>query len=134
MNVGLRSLNRQPTFEFKGRLIYIMSQHQPERPARILRHVVLFSFKQGATLTQIQEIERAFADLPGQIEAVHDFEWGTDVSVEQLSQGFTHCFLVTFLTEAGRDAYLPHPAHQAFVEKLKPHLEKALVIDYWSTR
>jgi hypothetical protein len=111
-----------------------MNQHQPELPAKLLRHVVLFSFKESAALAQIQEIERAFADLPGQIGTIHDFEWGTDVSVEQLSQGYTHCFLVTFLTEAARDTYLPHPAHRAFVEKLKPHLAKALVIDYWSTR
>jgi hypothetical protein len=111
-----------------------MSQFQPETPVKLLRHVVLFSFKESATLAQIQEIERAFADLPGQIEAIYDFEWGADVSVEGLSQGFTHCFLVTFLSEADRDSYLPHPAHQAFVEKLKAHLEKALVIDYWSTR
>jgi hypothetical protein len=111
-----------------------MSQFQPETPVKLLRHVVLFCFKEGATLAQIQEIEQAFAELPDQIEAIHDFEWGMDVSVEQLSQGFTHCFLVTFLTEAARDVYLPHPAHRAFVEKLKPHLEKALVIDYWSTR
>lgn len=111
-----------------------MNQLQPETPVKLLRHVVLFGFKESSSSTQIREIEQAFADLPGQIEGIHDFEWGTDVSVEQLSQGFTHCFLVTFLTEAARDAYLPHPAHRAFVEKLKPHLEKALVIDYWATR
>lgn len=111
-----------------------MSEFQPEKPAQLLRHVVLFGFKESATPAQIQEIERAFSDLPGQIEAIHDFEWGTDVSVEQLSQGFTHCFQVTFLSETARNAYLPHSAHQAFVQKLKPHLEKVLVIDYWSTR
>jgi hypothetical protein len=29
---------------------------------------------------------------------------------------------------------LPHPAHQAFVEVLKPHLDKVLVLDYWSKK
>ena len=111
-----------------------MSQHPTEPPAKVLRHVVLFAFKDAATPPQIQEIERAFAHLPDQIAAIYEFEWGTDVSVEQLSQGYTHCFLVTFLSEADRNVYLPHPAHQAFVAMLQPQLEKALVIDYWSRR
>jgi hypothetical protein len=28
-----------------------------------------------------------------------------------------------------REAYLPHPAHKALVDVLKPHLDKVLVID-----
>lgn len=102
-------------------------------PTKLLRHVVLFAFKDSATPAQIREIEQAFAALPGQIAQIHDFEWGTDVSVEGLSQGFTHCFLVTFLTEHDRDAYLPHPAHQQFVAALQPHLARALVLDYWTS-
>lgn len=111
-----------------------MTSHPlPETPTKLLRHVVLFTFKDAST-QQIQEIEQAFCHLPDQITQIYDFEWGTDVSVEQLSQGYSHCFLVTFLSEADRDAYLPHPAHQEFVARLKPHLEKALVIDYWSRK
>ena len=110
-----------------------MSNDQVETPKRVLRHVVLFAFKDTTTPEQIQEIERAFCDLPSQIEQIYDFEWGTDVSVENISQGYTHCFLVTFLSEADRDIYLPHPAHRDFGAVLQPHLEKALVVDYWST-
>jgi hypothetical protein len=108
--------------------------NQAEAPAALLRHVVLFSFKDSATPQQIQEFEQAFWALPGKIEEIHDFEWGTDVSVEQISQGYTHCFLVTFLNEADRNAYLPHPAHKKFGALLEPHLDKVLVIDYWSRR
>jgi len=111
-----------------------VSEHQLDNSARVLRHVVLFSFKDTATPQQIEEIEKAFRDLPDKIQAIHDFEWGTDVSVENLSQGYTHCFLVTFLSEQDRETYLPHPAHQEFVAALQPHLAKALVIDYWSKR
>jgi hypothetical protein len=99
---------------------------------RLLRHVVLFRFTSGTTAETIHKIEQAFSALPAQIEAIHDFEWGVDVSVENLAQGYTHCFLVTFRTAADRDAYLPHPAHKAFGETLAPHLDQALVIDYWS--
>jgi len=105
-----------------------------ERPSRLLRHVVLFAFRDSASPEDIREIEEAFCALPDRIDEVHGFEWGTDVSAESLSQGYSHCFLVTFLSERGRDRYLPHPAHQEFVAALEPHLEKVLVIDYWATQ
>jgi len=54
------------------------------------------------------------------------------VSPEGISQGFTHCFLVTFASEKDRDAYLPHPAHKAFGNVLKPVIDKVMVIDYWA--
>ena len=105
---------------------------QPSR--RVLRHVVLFAFNETATPNQLQAIEQAFASLPPQIAEIKGYEWGTDVSVEELADGYTHCFLVTFTSLSDRDTYLVHPAHQAFVARLQPHLAKALVIDYWAGR
>ena len=99
---------------------------------RVLRHVVLFSFKPEATPEQIRQVEKAFCALPGQIDAIHDFEWGTDVSVEGIARGFTHCFFVTFLSEEDRAVYLPHPAHKAFGQTLAPIKQDVLVIDYWA--
>jgi hypothetical protein len=98
----------------------------------VLRHVVLFAFKPDTTEDQIHTVEEAFRGLPAKIEQIHDFEWGTDVSVEGVARGYTHCFFVTFLSEADRDAYLPHPAHKEFGAVLHPHLESVLVIDYWT--
>ncbi len=103
-----------------------------EVPGRVLRHVVLFKFKDGATDEQIRQIENAFCALPDKVDAIYDLEWGTDVSVENRQQGFTHCFFVTFLSEADRAKYIPHPAHKAFGKLLGPHLNKVLVIDYWT--
>lgn len=95
-----------------------------------LRHVVLFGFRDGTPPEKIAEIERAFESLPDAIEGITDFEWGTNVSPENHAHGYTHCFLVTFDSEAARDAYLPHPAHAAFGTLLKPYLEKVCVVDY----
>jgi hypothetical protein len=100
---------------------------------KVLRHVVLFAFKQGTEPAQVRRIEEAFAALPGQIPTIHDFEWGVDVSIEGASQGFTHCFLVTFRSAEDRNTYLPHPAHKAFGALLHPHLDKVLVLDYWAS-
>ena len=103
-----------------------------DSPARLLRHVVLFQFKEETTPDQVKTIEDAFRALPSQIEAIHSFEWGTDVSVEGIADGYTHCFFVTFQRAADRDAYLPHPAHKAFGAILRPYLAKVLVFDYWT--
>src|SRR5687768_50859 len=98
---------------------------------KVLRHVVFFKFKAGTSEEQLKTITDAFAALPKKIEAIREFEWGTDVGVEGLSKGFTHCFFVTFADAAGRDAYLPHPAHKEFVDLVKPHLDDVCVVDYW---
>ena len=99
-------------------------------PNELVRHVVLFEFKEDATPENIQKVETAFAALADKIDEVTDLEWGTNSSPEGLSQGFTHCFLLTFDSEADRDTYLTHAEHQEFVELLRPHLEEALVVDY----
>ena len=99
---------------------------------RLLRHVVLFKFKAEVTEAQTKEVVEAFAALPKKIDVIHSFEWGTDVSVENKSEGLTHGFLVTFRDEKGRDAYLPHPAHQEFVKLVGPRIEKVVVFDYWT--
>ena len=103
-----------------------------EPGSRVLRHVVLFAFEPAATPAEIKVVEAAFAALPAAIPEIIAFEWGRDVSVEGKAQGFTHCFLVTFRDEAGRDAYLPHPAHLAFVDLVGRHRAKGLVFDYWA--
>jgi hypothetical protein len=99
---------------------------------RVLRHVVMFRFKAGIENRTIREIEAAFAALPDKIEAIRDFEWGTDVSAEGKAGGFSHCFLVTFDSEEDRDIYIPHPAHQELVSLVGANVEKSLVLDYWA--
>jgi hypothetical protein len=105
---------------------------QDHSAARVLRHVVLFKFKEGTTPEQVKRIEQAFAGLPAKIDTIIDFEFGTDVSIEGKSKGFTHCFLVTFRDKEGRAVYLPHSAHEAFVKLVVPHIEDVLVVDYWA--
>ncbi|MCE6993090.1 Dabb family protein [Dyadobacter sp. CY323] len=106
----------------------------PENPApkKMLRHVVLFKFKDSATPAQVKEVEEAFKALPSKIKQIKSLEWGTNNSPEGLNQGFTHAFFVTFESEADRAIYLPHPDHKAFGKVLGPHLDKVLVVDYWT--
>jgi hypothetical protein len=100
-----------------------------EKPAG-LRHVVLFKFKDSATPENVATVEKAFAALPKNIDVVRGYEWGTNVSPENLNQGYTHCFLLTFDSARDRDAYLVHPAHKEFGKLLGPYLDKVTVVDF----
>jgi len=95
-----------------------------------LKHVVLLKFKEGTSEAQMKEVMDAFAAMKTKIDAIAGFEWGTDVSVENLSQGFTHCVVVTFKDAKARDEYLPHPAHEEFKKLAVPRIDKVLVVDY----
>lgn len=95
-----------------------------------VRHVVLFKFKDTAKPEDVKKVEDAFRALPTKIPTIQGLEWGTNMSPENLAQGYTHCFLLTFKNAEDRDAYLPHPAHKEFGKTLGPHLDKVLVIDF----
>jgi hypothetical protein len=98
----------------------------------MLRHVVLFKWKPETPAEKIAEIEAVMHSLRSKIPQIADYEWGTDVSVQGLSQGFTHCFVVSFLSEADRDIYAPHPEHAAFIALSKPHREAVMTFDYFA--
>lgn len=98
---------------------------------KLLRHVVMFSFKTGSSPEQIKAVKDAFAALPQKIHQIKSFEWGTNNSPENLAQGYTHCFFLSFNSEKDRAIYLPHPDHKAFGKLLTPILDKVLVFDYW---
>ena len=98
----------------------------------VLRHVVLFKFKEGTSASDIKKVEAAFSALPSKIPQIIFYEWGLNNSPEGLNKGFTHCFYLTFKSENDRAVYLPHPDHKLFGEVLSPYLDDVLVIDYWT--
>lgn len=98
-----------------------------------LRHVVLFKFKDGVSADSLKAMELAFKGLATEIKEVKHLEFGLNNSPENLNQGFTHCFVVTFASESDRAVYLPHPAHKAFVANhLSTTLDKVCVVDFWA--
>jgi len=76
-----------------------------------IQHIVLFRFR-----TDLAEgtIPALFADLRGLADRIPGIN------------GFSHGFCMTFADEAARNAYLPHPEHQAIVARLLPLLEGGL--------
>ena len=97
-----------------------------------LVHIVLLRFKDTASAADIAQVERAFRNLPHQIQEVQDFSWGVEMSGRNLNKGFTHGGTFTFDDEADRDAYLAHPSHVAFAELAAQVVEEIFVFDYWA--
>jgi hypothetical protein len=101
---------------------------------KVLRHIVMYKFKDNLPAAQLQEVIDAFGGLPKKINTIVGYEHGTNVSPEGKSDGFTHVFIVTFKTEKDRDAYLVHPAHDEYVKVVRDRREKVIVFDYWAER
>ena len=99
---------------------------------RVLRHVVLFGFTSGTTQTETDEIVRRFAALRETVPAVETLEWGRNSSPEDLNPELTHCFQLTFRSNAMRDAYLIDPAHVAFADWVGTWVEHVTVVDFWT--
>lgn len=95
-----------------------------------VRHVVSFKFKKDADPEKIKKVEDSFAALKSKIPQISELEWGTNVSPEKHSKGFTHVWFLTFKNAADRDAYLVHPDHKAFGGSLKDVIEDVFVVDY----
>jgi hypothetical protein len=106
---------------------------QKEANKQLLRHVVLFGWNENTDPAYINKVVVALSDLQYKIPVIKSFEWGTNNSPENLNNGLTHCFTLTFTSEADRDAYLVDPAHKAFVALLSPAPDKVTVVDYWAT-
>ena len=109
------------------------SMEQTASKERLLRHVVIFKFKDESSEEDVNKLNESFNALADAIPVIKDFEWGINDSPENFHQDFTHCYLLPFASEEDRDSvYTPHPQHQAFVQSLGPHLDKVFVVDYWT--
>ena len=107
---------------------------QQDKQEQLLKHVVMFGWKPGTDAAAIDKVVTAFGNLKHKIKLIKTYEWGINNSPENLNNGLTHCFVLTFNSEADRDACLIHPAHKAFVAVLNPAPEKVTVVDYWTNK
>ncbi len=105
-----------------------------DRAGKVLRHIVNLKYKEEATQDQIDEAVETFLNLKNQIPEIVNIEGGLNDSTEGHSNGFTHCFTVTFKNEHAREIYLFHKAHLDLVSKIGPIIGGVLVMDYWTEK
>ncbi|KAK9082664.1 hypothetical protein Scep_029135 [Stephania cephalantha] len=101
-----------------------------EESQGVVKHLLLARFKEDIQPDTIEELIKGYADLVDRIEPMKAFHWGTDVSAENLHQGFTHVFESTFESVEGVAEYVKHPVHVEFADKFLSALDKVVVVDY----
>ncbi|CAL5199165.1 unnamed protein product [Lathyrus oleraceus] len=99
----------------------------------IVHHILLGKFKDDITQQRIDELIKGYANLVNLIPVMKSFHWGTDVSADNLHQGFTHAFESTFESVEAIAEYGAHPAHVEFANVFLPSLEKVIIIDFKPT-
>ncbi|CAN0855174.1 Stress-response A/B barrel domain-containing protein HS1 [Linum grandiflorum] len=95
-----------------------------------VKHVLLAKFKPEISVEEIDKLIKGYANLVNLIEPMKAFHWGTDVSIENLHQGFTHVFVSSFESTEGIAEYVAHPIHVEFGTRFLAALDKVLVVDY----
>ena len=96
----------------------------------MVRHFGVFQFKPGITPEQIDNCFAELQSMVGKIPGLLEIEHGPYQSDEGLNEDFTHGFIMTFDSLESRDAYLPHPIHEAVKDVVVPCLERVVVFDF----
>lgn len=87
----------------------------------MLRHVVLFALREGASTADAEELVRELEGLRATVPGVRALACGRDVSGRGSFQvGLT----VDFDDRAGLAAYLAHPEHARVVAEVLPRLAR----------
>ncbi|KXF77947.1 hypothetical protein ATN84_24850 [Paramesorhizobium deserti] len=120
----------------------------PDFKPGMVRHIVLFRYKDGTTEAQRAEIRQRFVALAEEARRggqpyIVSIETGRQTSGEGVDRGFEEAFVVTFRSEGDRNYYVGTPivtdpkfvdtAHQGFKEFVGPFLAQdngVLVFDF----
>lgn len=116
-----------------GHLIHVI-EDALQTVQKELRHVVLFKFKDGVSAESITAMPTAFKGLVNQIKECKKSEYGLNNTSDNLNQGFTHSFAITFASEEDRNTYLEHPEHGAFIKQFLPIIDKICMAAFWAER
>ncbi|KAF2297607.1 hypothetical protein GH714_000167 [Hevea brasiliensis] len=114
--------------------IQVLCRKTMDEAKEVVKHILLAKFKGGIPSDQNEKIIKGYANFAIYlIEPMKAFHWGTNVSIENLHQGFTHVFESTFESTEGVAEYVSHPAHVEFANLFLAAVEKVIVIDYKPT-
>ena len=91
-------------------------------PFSMVHHIVLFRFPPDLAQNAVETIFQGLRGLRQRIPGISEFEGDAYNSPQGLATGLTHGFTINCADPAPRDAYLPHPPHQAVGEQIVPML------------
>jgi hypothetical protein len=95
----------------------------------MIRHVVLFRWKEGTPEEARQAVRDGLAELPDAVGGVRRYEFGDDAG---LADGnFDFAVVADFDDAAAYAAYAGHERHQALIrERIRPHLAERVAVQF----
>lgn len=97
----------------------------------MFEHIVIFRFKEALPSEQQRELVTTLLAFQQQIPGIVGLSAGLNETGEvQNVHNYTLGLRITFQSQEALKRYLPHPAHQAFVQKLDGLVENVVVMDY----
>lgn len=94
----------------------------------MLRHIVLFAFKDEVPLAERTAILDALRGLRPSVPSLRSLDVGENSSPAS-AQGYTHVLHGTFDDRVGLEAYLTHPAHVAVAVRTRAATAQLLAVD-----
>ena len=94
----------------------------------MIRHVVLWAFKDSVPLAERDAILAAVRALATTVPSLRSLDVGENVSPAR-AQGYTHVLLETFDDRAGLAAYASHPDHLPVLARLRDAVAELLAVD-----
>lgn len=94
----------------------------------MLRHVVLFAFKEEISPAERAAVLDALRGLAATVPSLRALEVGENISPAR-AQGYTHIVLETFDDRAGLEAYNTHPMHVPVAARLRAAAARLIAVD-----
>jgi hypothetical protein len=94
----------------------------------VIRHVVLWAFKDSVARTERDAIVASVRALGTKVPWLRSLEVGENVSPAR-AQGYTHVLLETFDDRDGLAAYASHPEHLPVLARLRDAVSQLVAVD-----
>ncbi len=96
---------------------------------KLLRHVVIITFKTNTPDSVINAVDASFGRL-AKLPMVKQFEWG-NITDPKDSQHIKHIYVSTFTNQADEAAYGSSKEHQAHIKLGTEFVESVQAVDYF---
>ena len=95
----------------------------------MIRHCVMFRWKDGTSASTIGDVETALAKLPAAIPAIVSYSFGSDVGVNEGNYEFA--VVADFATLDDYVIYRDHPDHkQVIVDVIVPNIAERSTVQF----
>ena len=95
----------------------------------MIRHILLFSFREGVASGDIQTMLAEFSRFPERFPQMRDWQFGRNSS--RRDQHYEYAMTVHFQDWAALDAYLDSASHETFVaERFRPLIARRAIATF----